>query len=372
MAPSDATQHLPTERSRRRDLTFSRLDIVVVVWGTGFLDLFERSALRNLLALVEEIPSDVRSKARIVLKTTPADSERLGAMPGLQSLEDRIAVKIDTSVDTKAMVDRFGGYGPMQAAQWQAVIDASRDNAAVILSMPDVVFSAGSFRAIVGRAAAGVRAIVAASLRVQAEAVLAQWNSVSVAAPLSIDRENLKSIIIDHWHGLNDIFCWNGPRTVDVMPFFFYRSGGCGGLVLHHLQGQVFFAFPHAPIESICGTINQCLTLYCCRDDSEFCIADVDEILTADLAPRARVETLPIMRWRLLRLFQWIVTVDLLPDVQIRGALRGRYFRRATDIPSLTTCIANRVRAARIGLVIQSAASVRPLYRRLASSAAQT
>ena len=275
---------------RRNELT--KLHLALFVYGGKYLDICATVVLPNLVALIGELPDDVRALTELRVLTDPPGRARLESAPALDRIRGLVGVKIDDTMEYGGQ-DLYGGYGPMVLGQSRLVHEASRQRAGIIFCPPDLVWSRGAFATIVRRANEGYRAVIGPSGRgIEEELVPIFRDRILVGGDerLDIGAIELTALLFDHWQKMNDVFIWNAPLSAVWKSYAYWRVGP-RALLMKCWQGPALFLWPYREVKNYDGWIDHRLIEDCVHDQSEiYVVPDAQEIQTLDLAPRARDE----------------------------------------------------------------------------------
>lgn len=308
-----------------------RVHVSITVWGETYCSLFLAVGVPNLCALVEELPEVLRAQSRVRIFTTTADLSRFETAEQVACLRRRIAVDLVEAV-VFAGFDTYGRYAPMVVAQARAVVEASREGAAIIFMGPDLVFSKGAFRLFIERARQGYRAIVGPGMRVVRKSVAPVLREKIEGHPaklLELSPNELSDLTFDHWHHVNDLFIWNSPQSVHWKAHLIYRISG-NDVLMRFFQGATFFAWPRSGMAEYRGFIDHALVASCCeRYDQVYVVPDLSECLACDLMAAAEDERMPRSAYRELDLLKEMLGLDKINRFNIRYGLRTCRVHRA-------------------------------------------
>jgi hypothetical protein len=269
-----------------------RLHLTMFVYGEKYSSIATSIVLPNLIGLIEEIPADVRRGTRLRILTDPPGAACFDAAPAMSSLRAMVPVDIDDTMQ-KAGFDIYGGYGPMILGQARLVNEASLVGAGIIFCPPDLVWSKGSFAAIVDQALRGYRAVIGPSARgIEEDLVPIFQKQIAESGNnrLDISSKDLTGLLYKCWQKMNDGFIWNLPAS-NVWKSYAYWRVGERQLLMKCWQGPALFLWPYREVKDYDGWIDHRLIRSCARNQSEvYVVPDAMMIQTLDLAPRDRGE----------------------------------------------------------------------------------
>jgi hypothetical protein len=266
-----------------------KLHLALFVYGDKYLEICTSIVLPNLVSLISEIPASIREVSELRVLTDPNGSRSLETADVMGRIRSLVRVRIDDSKDR----DSHGGYIPMIKGQARLVHEASLEGAGIIFCPPDLVWSRGSFAAIVKLACEGYRAVIGPSARGIEEdlaPIFRQKIADSACGRLDISSVDLTSLLFAHWQKMNDGFIWNLPRSNQWKSYAYWRVGE-RQFLMKCWQGPALFLWPNREVSDYDGWIDHRLIKACARKQSEiYVVADANEIQTVDLAPRDRQE----------------------------------------------------------------------------------
>jgi hypothetical protein len=311
-----------------------RLHISVTVWGDDYTSLFLSIGVPNLCALAMELPEALRAESRVRIFTTTVGLSSIKSAHSIASLRQRIAVDIVDAV-VFANYDTYGRYAPMVVAQSRAVVEASREGAAIVFMGPDLVFSKGAFALFVDRARQGFRTIVGPAPRIIRESATPVLHGKIAAHPqgvLDISANEFADFAFDHWHPVNELFMWNAPRSVHWKAHLLYRVSE-GDVLMRFFQGSTFFAWPKHEIAEYRGFIDHALVTLCCdRYDQIYIVPDSSECLACDLMAQGQDEHMPQGNNRELDLLKEMLNLRKINRFNIHYGLHTCRFHRSDAV----------------------------------------
>jgi len=283
-----------------------KLHLGLFVYGDKYTDICATVVLPNLLSLISEIPPDIRATTRLRILTDTGGCAFLSAAPVLKRIRTLVDVDVSDQME-KAGHDLYGRLGPMILGQAKLVHEASLDSAGIIFCPPDLIWSQGSFAAIVDLARKGYRAVIGPSARgIQEELVpiLQKQVADSTDGTLTISSADLTGLSFDHWQQMNDSFIWNGGPSNARKSYAYWRLGDRQYL-MKCWQGPTLFLWPRREVKDYDGWIDHRLIKACARSQAEiYVVPDARLIQTLDLAARERREghkLITAKRWYLFK-----------------------------------------------------------------------
>jgi hypothetical protein len=321
------------------------LMITTVFWGERMLDIFCRSALRNVAALVDEIPAGLRGRSTYVIVTKREEAEALRDHRLIGRLRSILSVEIRDTLDELGR-DQWGYYGPMVIAQEELVAEATVRGLGIVFWGPDLLVSDGSLRHVIEKADEGYRIVIGPSARAIAESMLPALDALGrddSSGILRLDDSTLAKMLFQHWHNINEIYVWNRPLRTTEGAFLYFKVSH-QAMLMKYLQGPTFFAWPRAGPVRFSGFIDHHLARFCARSDGEVhIVADSRDLLTVDLTMAAReyVE-IPSARSRHLDLLKQLIRHRFVGDLNLL------YGRRSTRIHAMDLSEADWKRCERV------------------------
>lgn len=267
-----------------------KLHLAMFIYGDGYFDLCTSIVLPNLVALISELPDEVRAITELRILTNPKGFGLLETAPAMQSIKTLVPVKMsDSMVD--GGYDLYGGYGPMILGQARLVHEASLEGAGIIFCPPDLVWSRGSFAIIAKLAQEGYRAVIGPSARGVAEdlsPIFRRSITEGGVGSLVVSPTDLTRLMFDHWQKINDDFFWNNPDSIFWKSYAYWRVGN-RQILMKCWQGPALFLWPYREVKDYDGWIDHRLIKSCAHSQREiYVVPDAREILTLDLTPRDR------------------------------------------------------------------------------------
>jgi hypothetical protein len=309
-----------------------KLHLALFVYGDKYFDICTSIVLPNIVALIGELPDEVRSMTEFRALTDPVGRKRLEAAPALSRIRALVPVKISDAMEN-AGYDLYGGYGPMILGQARLVHEASVEGAGIIFCPPDLVWSRGSFAAIARLAGEGYRAVIGPSARgieEELSPIFRRMVATSGSDRLDISAVDLTRLMFEHWQKINDDFIWNAARSIFWKSYAYWRVGD-RQLLMKCWQGPALFLWPYREVKDYDGWIDHRLIKACVRSQREvYVIPDARLIQTLDLTPRDRTVGLALesqKRWCLFK--QLLVRKRHCRD----NILYGRHSIRIYDSP---------------------------------------
>lgn len=140
-----------------------KVHAIIPIWGKPYIDAFLQWALPALSSPgnLGGVPPD--SAVSVHLVTRPEDAQTLDTAPGVVALRRFIPIRV---VASKRADFTLGGYAAFNACYLDAMADAWRERAAVMLLTADQIWADGSLTYILDCAARGAKAVMTAGLRV--------------------------------------------------------------------------------------------------------------------------------------------------------------------------------------------------------------
>jgi hypothetical protein len=283
-----------------------KLHLALFVYGGKYFDICTSIVLPNLVALIGELPDDVRSMTELRILTDPTGRAKLQAAPALARIRALVAVRMSDSMEDGGY-DLYGGYGPMILGQARLVHEASLQGAGIIFCPPDLVWSRGSFATIVRLAREGYRAVIGPSARGIEEELAPIFRRLIAASGsdrLDVSSVDLTRLMFEHWQKMNNDFFWNADRSIFWKSYAYWRVGD-RQLLMKCWQGPALFLWPRREVKDYDGWIDHRLIKACVRSRREvYVVPDARQIQTLDLTPRDRGAGLALQsqkRWCLFR-----------------------------------------------------------------------
>jgi hypothetical protein len=343
------------------------IHIAIVVYGPVYTALLAEITLANLAAMVLEIPLALRRLSRVRIVTTQSDMPALEQAAAMALLRDRITVEIIDAARLSGY-DQHGGYGPMVESQRLLVVEAARENAALFLVGPDLIFSRGSFALFVDRLRQGYRLLIGPGPRVNREAARAELRRVIAASAdgaFALDPQQQTDLFFRNWHPSNNQFLIEFPESIWWKAYVCYRPHA-DELLFRFFQGPTFVAWPRHPKDDFAGFADHQLPELCCESWRQiYVVPDSDECLGLDLTDEKRFDVMELANFPEVFLLQGLFSETAIKDLKLRYGMRTcrvhrgerdpdlvrkweRDFARAVD-PLLLLAVADRAVTRRIG-----------------------
>jgi hypothetical protein len=270
-------------------------DVVTVVWGARYLQLFLDVCVPNQLTAgnIDALPSGSRYR----VFTSPDDVGLLEASRVMCDVSSLMPVDVVPMRElSAASKNRFSR---MTFCHRQALMDAHRRQSAVIFLCGDHVLSKGAFAAVVRRHEAGMRAVMCAGLRVHREPIvtaLRAWNGAGV------EPRELVAQALGHPHPFTVAHIVDSPATA-LEPISAYWSVTGEGILVRGIHLHPLMVDPLYPEVLPEDTIDGHYVNRACPVRSQVhVVRDSDELVLFETSPLD--EALPgtarggLSRWR--------------------------------------------------------------------------
>ena len=116
------------------------IHLSTVVYGKDFINNFLKITLLNLNALIKTIPNEIRKNSVYKIVTSNEDKYYLETSSLLKKIKKIISVEILTYIDEFNNINTYDDYSKMVLSQERLVIEASKNQAAIIFIGPDLIF----------------------------------------------------------------------------------------------------------------------------------------------------------------------------------------------------------------------------------------
>lgn len=186
---------------------------ITVVWGQAYTDFYLNVVLPtqissgNLLAFTND------RKSIYKIYTTSWDAEKIVKSPVYSVLSEVIETQV--SVFNNFTPDYFettSKYQIMNYCHQHAVVDANKNDCALIFLAPDAIFSDGSFLTIMQKANEGKRAVMVSGPVVSKETFLPdffKFTSTNQLTKVEISSRDLVKLALPHIHPFSKCIFWN-------------------------------------------------------------------------------------------------------------------------------------------------------------------
>lgn len=292
-----------------------RLHYITAVWGDAFTRRFvdavmpTHASAGNLEALSDR-PGDIYR-----IFTTADDAATIRA----SAIFRHIAKLVDTRVEDVEPwlaqgLDKYGVIGGVH--QW-ALEEAVRGRAAAVFLAPDAVFADGAFARLRDLTLRGVRKVMVAGLRAQAEPWLAAVRGTqpqTPGQPWAVPSRLAIASAIRHPHPLTQALRWDAPR-MHASPSHLYFSDPeaeePAGWICRAFHLHPMLVWPreiHGVLRTtVDGDLDRVAPLH---PDETHIVTDSDELAAVELSDGAALEVDPTLPrdGRSARVAQWANT----------------------------------------------------------------
>jgi hypothetical protein len=264
-------------------------DIITVVWGEAYLDLFTRLALPNQLT-----PGnlgcfrDGPHTATYKIMTTAQDAAALQQTPVFAQLADALPVEIVPIDD----VNRGRRYDALSECHRRAIRAANARGAGLIFLSPDAIWSEGAFRHVCELLEQKWRAVLVAGLRVTRETFVPDY--LARGSPRS--PRAMVGLAQAHLHPVSRSLFWDAECFSYFPSHLYWRVAAEGFLA------RCFHLHPLAVQPSCRGlvpssTIDADYLLRACPDLAElYVVRDSDELVGVEISSEGQFGSMPAHR----------------------------------------------------------------------------
>lgn len=255
-----------------------RFDVVTVVWGQEFRQLFLDVCVPNQLTPGNLGVLPAGSRYRVF--TSADDVEFLKGSPALCNANNLIPVDIVVEPESATLAeDRFKR---MTACHAQALREAAEFGAGLIFLSPDLVMSEGTLAGVVRRHEGGSRAVVCTGLRVDRDAFLAALGSRGRLGALP-SRE-LVSLALEHLHPFTRAHMVDSEQGARRPTSVYWRVPG-EGILARCLYMHPLMVDPVRRDVMPDGTIDQHYLAHACPVREQIhVVADSDELVVFEMS----------------------------------------------------------------------------------------
>ncbi len=253
-------------------------DVVTVVWGTEFRQLFLDVCVPNQLTPGNLGALPAGSRYRIF--TSAEDIDALNASAAVRQAREVLPVDIVAEPESAAQApDRFRR---MTASHEQALADAAQTGAALIFLSPDLVMSEGTLAAVARRHGAGSRAVVCAGLRVNRETFLRAVDARGGVR--AIPSRELVSLALGHLHPFTRAHMIDNEPSARS-PISVYWTVPGEGILARCLYMHPLMVDPVRRDATPGGTVDQHFLAHACpaREDIH-AVSDSDELAVFEMS----------------------------------------------------------------------------------------
>src|SRR5262249_10028925 len=207
--------------------TSQKYVIVLPVWGEQYLERFLQYGLPTQLAPGNLPSMPTGSHYRIFTLSHDARMLRKSAIFG------RLRRLIPTSIHLIDDFDLSDSVGAMCECHMQALEEANRRNAVLVILHPDTIWSDGSFERMNRLVCSGKRAVMIACPRIDADTALPELRERYLLRDGTAIRGNSRQLVelgLRHLHPVAKAHLWEDYRN--TYPAHYYWRVGQHGLLI--------------------------------------------------------------------------------------------------------------------------------------------
>jgi hypothetical protein len=267
-----------------------RFDIITVVWGEAFVDIFLRLAVPNQLTagnllFFGDKPDSVIYK----VLTTTRDAATLRASPTFAKVAAAVPVEI-VLVDA---VNREERYAALSECHRRAIAAADARDAALIFLSPDSLWADGTFRRLWDLAESGRRAVLVAGIRVMKETFVPAYLEEVDRVGVALGPRELLRLALAHLHPVTRALFWDAPTFFYFPSNLYWRVADEGFLArCYHLHPLLVNPRRRGLLPA--STIDADYLMLACPDPEDLhVVTDSDELLGIEISPADHFGAMP-------------------------------------------------------------------------------
>lgn len=276
---SDLTQHEAPEPG----LASVPFYLVIVVWGKDFTDLLINVCLPSLLASGNIPALSQRSGSRLLIFTTPEDSETISQSASYKRLASVIPVEL-------RFIDKLDArpHDLMSRCHREAMQLADRSDAAAVFLAPDFIFANNVLEALGRIFQEGKRVVFTPAHRLNSDsfvpAAIEQFRSEDKSL-IDVPSRPLCALGLKHLHRSTREFFWRADTGASLNPVGLVWEVAGEGLLAHFFHLHPLLVYSRNKFASFEGTIDNELALAACPDPNDYhVVEDSDEFLIFELS----------------------------------------------------------------------------------------
>jgi len=251
------------------------------VWGRPYIDPFLEISLPSFLAPGNIPHIAARAETTYVLYTEEQDIEYVRAAPSFKRLESIVTVKIiPISVACGGDSKDLNKYYRVASCTNHCIRNFVDSDTALVIAVPDCVFSDGALAAAHERLSKGKRLIACTGLSVLKQSFIAELpqHSKSDGAAISIASKDLAFLGVKHLHPMFQVQEWNS-ETGTIWPSVLHWQVPGEGIIAHTLHYHPLVIQPYMQGLTSWGTMDALYVLRACPrfEDIHF-VTDSDEL----------------------------------------------------------------------------------------------
>lgn len=263
-----------------------RFEIICVLWGQNYCDVFTNYCLPSLLA-PDNLPNwPWPQTTTFVLYTTNQDFARLQAAPLFKKLTQLLSIEvrlIETWLESK---DKLV-YGAMTLAHQDAIQKGIKSQSHLIMLAPDVIFSNQSFLHLGDCVKANKKLVLVVGPRACIETAESEIKTHITSKYLSLSTQECVSIWCNHMHDYSQGHFWDNERIFNYFTAQVNEWGENHTININHFFPHPFYLqYPYQPYDPSYSTIDGLYLSYyeAFKDEVEF-IQD-DRFFLMSLTPQ--------------------------------------------------------------------------------------
>jgi len=280
------SKKIKLEFSCNSEVKSMNFHLINVVWGEAYTKLLLDVCLPTQLA-PGNIAALEHSRSVYKIYTTAKDAETITKHPIYSALVKAINTQIKIfNVPNDYLKQHH--HQLMTYCHNHAIIEANRDNSALIILCPDCVWSAQTFANLIKITKTGKRVVVVPSLSVVTETFipefLEKFGTTNNGYPIEISSRDLVKISLAHLHPLMKSYTWEQGGVSNTWPSYFHWDVDETGIITRSFRMHPLMIVPRIknvlspdPIDSYY------ISLSCPNLDDFHVVDDSDQVFVANI-----------------------------------------------------------------------------------------
>lgn len=258
-----------------------------VVWGEAYTSLFLDVCLPSQLSAGNL--QALHNVEGVVYKiyTTAKDAEIITKHPGYLALSKMVKPEIKVFELSNNYL-KANKHTAMNYCHHHAIIEANKDNCALIFLSPDTIWGDGSFKNLIELAKEGKRTVMIGAYRTVIETIVPDFmrlynpdNSIAV----SVSSRELVRLFLKHIHLTTKALFWEGTGSSTIWPSVIMWPVGNEGILAKHFHIHPLMVNPLRKDVLPSPTIDgKYISLVCPNAEDVYVVQDTDEIFACELS----------------------------------------------------------------------------------------
>lgn len=236
---------IPSFASSTVDVSKLNYHVVNVVWGRKYTDTFLQASL-PLQMCSTNLGALPRNSTRYRIFTTQEDWEYMQSDPNMKRLQQLVQVEFIEIEPISFLLRECDYFCPLRDSHNQAVLDAKKDNAALIFLVSDLLISNQTFQTILKYASQGKRLLLVLGASLKKDEVVPIIRSL-YQDPKMFDQgmnpRDLVYLAMNHLHPVAEALFATNQEILHI-PYYLYWKLDNYNMLGHGFNLYPLFVWP--------------------------------------------------------------------------------------------------------------------------------